>query len=126
VSTGKAQVIVNFSTTIQTLQAWAAKTSFLKSHQALTAKILKAWYGAMKSYASNSAIGEHEFLTKYHEPPAVASKQYQYTVKAAPLTASLTTSDIQNAYSLLNAGGKVSGLPPVNSLVTSQFTSLVG
>lgn len=126
VTSGKAQVLVNYATAVPTLQAWAASTSFLKSHQALTVKVLKAWYGALKSYDSNSTTGQDAFITTFKEDPSVAAKQYKYIVQNSPLSPTLSASDFQAAYSLLSAGGSVSGLPPAQSLATTQFTSLVG
>ncbi|TAN24170.1 MAG: transporter substrate-binding domain-containing protein [Actinomycetota bacterium] len=127
VSSGKAQVLENYATAVPTLQAWAASTSFLKSHEALTTKVLKAWYGALKAYDTDSTQGETPFLTTFKEPADVASQQYKFIVQNAPTSATLSVSDIQAAYSLLAAsGGNTSKLPPAQSLANSQFTSLVG
>lgn len=124
-SQGQSKVLVNYATAVPTMQAWAASTSFLKSHQGLTTKVLKAWYTGLKQMDANKALGESPFLTTFKEPTSVAALQYKYIVKDASLSPAITLQDIQNAYSLLAAGG-TTGLPPAKSLTTSQFVSAVG
>lgn len=126
VSSGKAKVLENYATAVPTLQAWAAKTSFLKSHKALTTAVLKAWYGALKTYDSNKTEGEAPFLGQFKEPQGVASEQYKFIVQNAPTSAALTLSDVQAAYSLIASSGSTKGLPAPKSLVTSEFVSSVG
>lgn len=125
VNHGSSRVLVNYATAAPTVQAWAASTSFLKGHHALTVKVLKAWYGALKQMDSNPKLGESAFRTTFKESPSVAQLQYKYIVKGAPLSPTITLADVQHAYSLLKAGG-TTGMPPAQNLATSQFTAAVG
>ena len=125
VKSGQAKILYDFGKADLETGLWIAQTSFLKSHIALTKRVLLAWYQTVAKLQKDQKIAAN-ILEKIANEPPVAAKYDASIFKLYPLNGNLPRSDIASSYRILLATESHAALPPESALASSMFANVSG